>query len=1138
MTKLNYRKITYLVIGLIFIMAISITIPSLARYKNRVNTEINVWDGTVATNFKSGEGTISSPYIISNGSELAYLSDSLKTNNYEGMYFKISSDIVLNNGKFNYEDNKYIYEIDNNKYYINNDKYYSDTEYTNEVGSLNILSPLEGFKGIFNGDSHIISGLYMYNDESALFKSLNGTIEKLYIKNSLLTGNKAASLVTNSTSSIINEVLFEGFVISNAESKTKKGTISIDTIELNNNKKNITVNIDDSIESYNNISSIKVSGDYNIDTNNGTVLVNDASTTNNHFEITTKTNSFTITASSTEISNVSFENISYEITYNDNMASGIALDVTDTELTNVINKGNIYSNNVSSGLVGILNNSKITNAYNNGVVNTLGGIASYITGKSNLINVYNSYENTSLINIVENSTLNIIGSFNTSNIKPINTVVNSELSIQDSYIVDSTLDTTSNFTMKTIEELKNQETMKTIFHEYVSLEDLDSNIENAWIYESDSYPLLFNDDITNGLATLHIKTYSYDNFSNVLETFNYKDNVSFSIEDKDELNPSDKYYYIHKSKTPLTRSELENILTWNEYNQIETLNGEGYFIVYVKLVNDNKNYYINSDIFTLDKSSPNVTLKLNNNTWNSLNTELNTIDIDDETSFTVEATDSLSGVKSIKYYLSKNILSEPELSSVEWATYDENAKIKDLGKYIIYIKVTDNVSNETIINSDYINYDGYKLTITSGNHLNSNLNITDKSKLKFKFIYDGENKVTGTHSLVSNTLLPDGTIITLNDQNKIYEHIVDSTSNDYGFETNNYATYKFELFKEKNKYENTYYKESENVGTENIEVTLDFKNTSITNDLKNITISLNIGSSRKTLQSNIKEFNVYKNSDASLVLTSTYDNKEIEFNVDSTISIELSSGVKYITKNTSSVIDTTYEDKIQGLAIKLLDSNNNILDKTYLEKLVFTIDGINYTPDSDNIIRIPFSDTSSLTTKSLLITTSKSDLNLTEDNINIEISNYVSYDGKYYDKLNNSIKVPVVITNNNKTTTDYEFSISIPDELRIINKKDENITLDFDIITKNITNPTIKVSLYKKDKLTAYDQTYNIVDLKDYTTSSLTSFTSNVYLTNVNDTFTLDLIPSKFESNGYKFVFDLYSDNVKINTIEKYFIAK
>ena len=75
------------------------------------------------------------------------------------------------------------------------------------------------------------------------------------------------------------------------------------------------------------------------------------------------------------------------------------------------------------------------------------------------------------------------------------------------------------------------------------------------------------------------------------------------VEDKDELNPSDKYYYIHKSKTPLTISELENILTWNEYNQIETLNGEGYFIVYVKLVKDNKNYYIKKYIHRVKTKS-------------------------------------------------------------------------------------------------------------------------------------------------------------------------------------------------------------------------------------------------------------------------------------------------------------------------------------------------------------------------------------------------------------------------------------------------------------------------------------------------------------------------------------------------------
>ena len=32
----------------------------------------NVWDGSVATSFAAGEGTVASPYQISNGAELAF----------------------------------------------------------------------------------------------------------------------------------------------------------------------------------------------------------------------------------------------------------------------------------------------------------------------------------------------------------------------------------------------------------------------------------------------------------------------------------------------------------------------------------------------------------------------------------------------------------------------------------------------------------------------------------------------------------------------------------------------------------------------------------------------------------------------------------------------------------------------------------------------------------------------------------------------------------------------------------------------------------------------------------------------------------------------------------------------------------
>ncbi|MGN1300975.1 MAG: hypothetical protein ACI4U9_00320, partial [Clostridia bacterium] len=62
-----------------------------------VATYANVWDGTVATGFELGEGTETSPYLISNGEELAYLRNQVNSGNtYEGIYFQLISDIDLN----------------------------------------------------------------------------------------------------------------------------------------------------------------------------------------------------------------------------------------------------------------------------------------------------------------------------------------------------------------------------------------------------------------------------------------------------------------------------------------------------------------------------------------------------------------------------------------------------------------------------------------------------------------------------------------------------------------------------------------------------------------------------------------------------------------------------------------------------------------------------------------------------------------------------------------------------------------------------------------------------------------------------------------------------------------------------------
>jgi hypothetical protein len=135
---------------LIFVVAVSISIPTLARYKNYVNLEnlfnkIQTWDGSVAASYGGGNGTEDDPYIISSASELAFFSKELETTNYEGKYFKLGNDIVINDGLFGYDGTNVSYESDGTKFYIQpgTTNVYENVELTG-----NIISNINLFKGI------------------------------------------------------------------------------------------------------------------------------------------------------------------------------------------------------------------------------------------------------------------------------------------------------------------------------------------------------------------------------------------------------------------------------------------------------------------------------------------------------------------------------------------------------------------------------------------------------------------------------------------------------------------------------------------------------------------------------------------------------------------------------------------------------------------------------------------------------------------------------------------------------------------------------------------------------------------------------------------------------------------------------
>ena len=115
-------KIIFIVTALIIFAALVVSIPSLAKFKNR-NTIYTVsnWDGSIAESYKNGDGTKDNPYIISDGSEFAFFAKQSEETDfdYEGMYFELSNDIILNPGIFEYDENEGLkYILEDFTYYV------------------------------------------------------------------------------------------------------------------------------------------------------------------------------------------------------------------------------------------------------------------------------------------------------------------------------------------------------------------------------------------------------------------------------------------------------------------------------------------------------------------------------------------------------------------------------------------------------------------------------------------------------------------------------------------------------------------------------------------------------------------------------------------------------------------------------------------------------------------------------------------------------------------------------------------------------------------------------------------------------------------------------------------------------------
>lgn len=1155
LNKSNRRiKIHYLIAVLFIALFLTIGIPTLARYKNRSSiNDTTLWDGSIATSYKSGSGTSSDPYVISNGSEFAYFAQELNNTDYEDNYFILDNDILLNDGLFNYsKDDGLSYTKDNNTISI--------TPYLDNYSDINLFQSISSFKGHLDGKSYSIYGLFITsNDESlALFKNLEGEIKDLYLENTVIYGGyDTAGIAVNSEGASLTNVLLNGYIIGNSNTLATSKVVNIDDISKSiSSNTNEIINID--LPIINGIfTSAKLSGNYTTTNDSATLRINNTEISSGYFEVDLGSLTSSLNFKYKTNSDTTFElsNLEYSINYNYGYSSGIIGNTNNTNLNGVINKASVYGSFNSNGLVNVLSGtSTIINSYNRGnitSINNSNGLVNIITNNTTSITVTYSYnsgvltsnESYGFVNRIVDNTGNIgIGRcFNTTGDYFINEVSNTDLLINSVATLTSGIKNgTSNGSVEIVSDFV-EFSKNNGFNEFVDLEDLTLNSSNLWVY--DDLPVLYIDDINNPVASINISKYSWNNLGYKLHTVKFGSSFNFTITSVDNVRPiKETYYYISKSKTPLRKSEITSISSWIQYNSQVTIEEEGFYVIYVKVVDYNDEvFYLNSDLLVLDLSASYINITMNEENWDSLNDNLEDIYLNTNASVSISAIDELSGVKSINYYLSDHFLSFSEVENIDsWSIYTEPVTIDASSGKVIYVKVVDNTDYVSYANSSKIVIDGYKqVYLKAGKNIaySDNLIINSKSSVSMNYTFSDNNtyKEGYNHKIISNMNIPKNTIVTLIDNNnsRAYRYIVSEETSEILFN-------KFSEIGGINS--NKYSEYTTGKINDNFTINLDFSKTDLSSNIDNLKVYMVLLDGNKVIRpimnSTVDGFSVYINNDYTVNLTSDYTNT-IYYNTENTYNI----GFKTTYTTSNNAIDTTLEGKSIGLALRVIDSNDNVIEKSNLRNITFIYDGKKYSAGSDNIIRINLNNGLNNTNGTIKVDTSIDNIKLESGTYKLQLGYFIASDGLYSDDITYTKTINLSVTNNS-IKKNYLFNVSMNNNDRIISI-DGNKKINFKVLlNSDLDNPIVRISLYKKSDLSAYSQSYTKIDLSKYIITNLNLYNNLIYNTAITSNSSeyrnldIEFDTAQFNHTGYKLVFDLYNGDTKIDSIFKNIIVK
>ena len=519
------------------------------------------------------------------------------------------------------------------------------------------------------------------------------------------------------------------------------------------------------------------------------------------------------------------------------------------------------------------------------------------------------------------------------------------------------------------------------------------------------------------------------------------------------------------------------------------------------------------------------------------------------------------------FYHSENITLKQALGDVR-IRLQVLKPIDDLNYDLSYIDIIITLSSALYQN------DFYEAAITPGQEygLFTTTETTITSKSAFSTYYSlyvedfSDSKYYKDYKTYKRTLVsrdsdnlpyvfPENTKLTMLDMvtNKYYYYIVtadDVANNKFEYNLEDFIT----MGSSDNKFDESaacenYYNEDKDLIYENFIFHINLADSSLAEDIKDNSLLMELRDEEAQtlvgvlgIQRDSMVYTVYNNKDATIELDGNLDpetlylGKKLNLNVITTFTQTV--------VDSKTIYDTQYFDQKLGIKISIYDNNRNRLNIDSLFGVNFELDGKLYYPRVDGTTRICIAGKVTDVLAKIKMNTSGNDTLATGDYV-IEIESFGSPDGIYYgltasDKIDLNVRI---------INSSYGLKAVTMDTSKIIEKDtamNENKTDTLVSVVKyssQLSNPSIAVSLYRRDYTEEYSQNYTLVDFQDYTSENLVpTKREKEYVMSESNPMSTTTNYYKMKPNlmtgTYKLVYKLYDGDTYVGEAFDYIVIK